>query len=98
MAIENSLEIIQQCNDFLIKSSARFSTTLLRASKDLIRYSGQFWDDDMKKFRTGRNRIYLSLNNWNVLCNAIASPLSSSPWQRERDAGVAEGRETPPRR
>ncbi|MBQ5531863.1 MAG: hypothetical protein IIT98_07690 [Kiritimatiellae bacterium] len=24
--------------------------------------------------------------------------LSSSPWQRERDAGVAEGRETPPPR
>ena len=83
MAIENSLEIIQQCNDFLTKSSARFATTLLRASKDLIRYSGQFWDDDMKKFRTGRNRIYLSLNNWNVLCNAIASPLSSSPWHTE---------------
>lgn len=83
MAIENPLEIIQQCNDFLTKSSARFATTLLRASKDLIRYSGQFWDDDMKKFRTGRNRIYLSLNNWNVLCNAIASPLSASPWHTE---------------
>lgn len=83
MAIENPLEIIQQCNDFLTKSSARFATTLLRASKDLIRYSGSFWDDDMKKFRTGRNRIYLSLNNWNVLCNAIASPLSSSPWHTE---------------
>lgn len=83
MAIENSLEIIQQCNDFLTKSSARFATTLLRASKDLTRYSGSFWDDDMKKFRTGRNRIYLSLNNWNVLCNAIASPLSSSPWHTE---------------
>lgn len=83
MAIENSLEIIQQCNDFLTKSSARFATTLLRASKDLIRYSGQFWDDDMKKFRTGRNRIYLSLNNWNVLCNAISSPMSSSPWHTE---------------
>ena len=83
MAIENSLEIIQQCNEFLTKSSARFATTLLRASKDLTRYSGSFWDDDMKKFRTGRNRIYLSLNNWNVLCNAISSPLSSSPWHTE---------------
>jgi len=83
MALENSLEIIQQCNEFLTKSSARFATTLLRASKDLIRYSGQFWDDDMKKFRTGRSRIYLSLNNWNVLCNAISSPMSSSPWHTE---------------
>lgn len=83
MALENSLEIINQCNDFLTKSSARYSATLLRASKDLVRYSGGFWDDEMKKYRTGRNRIYLSLNNWNVLCNAISSPLSASPWHTE---------------
>lgn len=83
MAVENSQQIIQECADFLEKSSARYSTTLLRASKDLTRYSGGFWDDDMKKYRTGRNRIYLSLNNWNVLCNAIASPLSASPWHTE---------------
>lgn len=82
MEIENQ-DIIHQCNDFLTKSSARYSKTLLRATKDLNRYSGGFWDDDMKKFRTGRRRIYLSLNNWNVLCNAIASPLSSSPWHTE---------------
>jgi hypothetical protein len=83
MAVENPQQIIQECADFLEKSSARYATTLLRASKDLTRYSGGFWDDDMKKYRTGRNRIYLSLNNWNVLCNAIASPLSSSPWHTE---------------
>lgn len=83
MAVENPQQIIQECADFLERSSARYSTTLLRASKDLIRYSGSFWDDDMKKYRTGRNRIYLSLNNWNVLCNAIASPLSASPWHTE---------------
>lgn len=83
MAVENPQQIIQECADFLEKSSARYSTTLLRASKDLTRYSGGFWDDDMKKYRTGRNRIYLSLNNWNVLCNAIASPLSASPWHTE---------------
>lgn len=83
MAVENSQQIIQECADFLEKSSARYATTLLRASKDLTRYSGGFWDDDMKKYRTGRNRIYLSLNNWNVLCNAIASPLSASPWHTE---------------
>lgn len=83
MAVENPQQIIQECADFLERSSARYSTTLLRASKDLIRYSGGFWDDDMKKYRTGRNRIYLSLNNWNVLCNAIASPLSASPWHTE---------------
>lgn len=83
MAVENQQNIIQECADFLEKSSARYATTLLRASKDLTRYSGGFWDDDMKKYRTGRNRIYLSLNNWNVLCNAISSPLSASPWHTE---------------
>lgn len=81
--MEDNNEIIQQCNEFLTKSSARYSKTLLRATKDLNRYSGGFWDEDMRKFRTGRHRIYLSLNNWNVICNAISSPLSASPWHTE---------------
>ena len=65
--MEDNNDIIQQCNEFLTKSSARYSKTLLRATKDLNRYSGGFWDEDMRKFRTGRHRIYLSLNNWNVI-------------------------------
>jgi len=81
--MEDNNDIIQQCNEFLTKSSARYSKTLLRATKDLNRYSGGFWDEDLKKYRTGRHRIYLSLNNWNVICNAIASPLSASPWHTE---------------
>lgn len=78
------LDIIEQCSAFLSKSSRRFASTLMRATKDLRRYSGNFWDDDFKKaYRSGKNRTYLSLNNWNVMCNAIASPMSASPWHTE---------------
>lgn len=81
--MENT-DIIQQCNEFLGRSSRRYSATLSRATSDMNRYSGQFWDDDFKKqYRTGENRIYLTLNNWNVICNAIASPMSASPWHTE---------------
>lgn len=82
--IDNELDIIKQCGEFLSKSSSRFSGTLSRATQDLRRYSGNFWDDDFKKqYRSGKNRACLSLNNWNVICNAIASPLSASPWHTE---------------
>lgn len=83
MEMENT-SIIEQCTDFLKKSSRRYSKTLMRASKDLRRYSGDFWDDDFKKaYRSGKKRLCLQLNNWNVMCNAISSPLSSSPWHTE---------------
>lgn len=83
MEMENT-SIIEQCTDFLKKSSRRYSKTLMRASKDLRRYSGDFWDDDFKKaYRAGKKRLCLQLNNWNVMCNAISSPLSSSPWHTE---------------
>ena len=81
---KDSLDIINQCSDFLSRSSRRFAGTLKRATKDLRRYSGDFWDDDFKKlYRPGKKRVNLSLNNWNVICNAIASPMSSSPWHTE---------------
>lgn len=77
-------EIIKQCTDFLRRSSRRYSKPLQRATKDLRRYSGNFWDDDFKKsYRPGKNRLCLTLNNWNVICNAISSPLSASPWHTE---------------
>lgn len=77
-------DIITQCKEFLSKSSRRFSSTLKRATNDLRRYSGSFWDEDfIKRYRPGKKRIRLSLNNWNVICNAIASPLSASPWHTE---------------
>ena len=82
--MNENLDIIEQCTEFLRRSSRRYSTTLMRATKDMRRYSGDFWDSDFKKqYRNGKNRTYLQLNNWNVICNAIASPLSASPWHTE---------------
>lgn len=79
-----NLDIITSCSDFLRRSSSRYSTALLRANQDLRRYSGNFWDDDMRRqYRSGKKRMCLTLNNWNVICNAIASPLSASPWHTE---------------
>ena len=81
---QETLDIINQCSDFLSRSSKRFAKTLNRATKDLRRYSGEFWDDDFRKlYRPGKKRACLALNNWNVICNAIASPMSASPWHTE---------------
>lgn len=81
---KNDKDIIAQCCEFLGKSSKRYSGAMKRASNDLRRYSGKFWDDDFKRtYRPGKKRLCLSLNNWNVICNAISSPLSASPWHTE---------------
>ena len=77
-------EVINNCNNFLAKSDSRFNSVITRALSDLQVYSGDFWNDEFKKkYRRNKNRVNLSLNNWNVLCNAIASPVSNSPWHTE---------------
>lgn len=77
-------EIINNCNSFLYKSDARYNFVINRALEDLQIYSGDFWNDKFrKKYRRNKKRLNLSLNNWNVLCNAIASPVSNSPWHTE---------------
>lgn len=82
--IDNETQIIEQCNTFLRKSDTRFNKVITRALNDLQMYSGDFWTEEFKKrYRRNKNRVNLSLNNWNVLCNAIASPVSNSPWHTE---------------
>lgn len=77
-------EIINNCNSFLHKSDARYNYSITRALKDLQTYSGDFWNDEFrKKYKRNKKRLNLSLNNWNVLCNAISSPVSNSPWHTE---------------
>jgi hypothetical protein len=77
-------EIIENCDKFLTRSDTRFNSVINRALEDLQIYSGDFWNDRFKKkYRRNKNRLNLSLNNWNVLCNAIASPVSNSPWHTE---------------
>jgi len=75
--------IIEQVNEFLCKSDARYNVTITRAVNDLKRYSGDFWNSTtVKKYKRGK-RINLSLNNWNPMVNAISSPISNSPWHIE---------------
>lgn len=77
-------EIINNCNSFLHKSDARYNMVITRALEDLQTYSGDFWNDKFrKKYKRNKKRLNLSLNNWNVLCNAISSPVSNSPWHTE---------------
>lgn len=77
-------KIIDECNEFLQKSNNRYSDEMNNAVNNLRRYSGKFWDDEYTRtYRKGKNRLALSLNNWNVIVNAIASPISSSPYHIE---------------
>ncbi len=77
-------KIINECNEFLQKSNNRYSDEMNKAMNNLRRYSGKFWDDEYTRtYRKGKNRLALSLNNWNVIVNAIASPISSSPYHIE---------------
>ena len=77
-------EIIECCEDFLRKSDTRYNTPISRAINDLELYSGNFWNETMrKKYRKGKTRICLAMNNWQVISNAVASPFSNSPWHAE---------------
>lgn len=86
-------KIIDECNEFLQKSNNRYSDEMNKAVNNLRRYSGKFWDDEYTRtYRKGNNRLALSLNNWNVIVNAIASPISSSPYHIElSNKNVNEG-------
>lgn len=75
--------IIEQCREFLNKSDARYSRTIIRAVNDLKRYSGDFWNTEYTNKYNRKNRVNLSLNNWNPMVNAISSPISNSPWHVE---------------
>ena len=79
----NQEELLNQVNSFLVKSDNRYNTTIQRAVDDLRRYSGDFWNTKtVRKYKRGK-RVNLSLNNWNPMVNAIASPISNSPWHVE---------------
>ena len=75
--------IISQCNAFLVKSDSRYANTIKRAVNDLRRYSGDFWNKETVTQYKRNKRTNLSLNNWNPMVNAIASPISNSPWHVE---------------
>lgn len=76
-------QILRDCNDFLRRSSQRYSRAINLAIKDLRRYSGTFWDSELVSEWKRTKRRNLSMNNWNTMANAISSPVSNSPWHCE---------------
>ena len=76
-------EILRDVNDFLKRSSNRYSSSIEKALTDLRRFSGNFWDNELTAEWKRGKRKNLSLNNWAVMCNAISSPVSNSPWHIE---------------
>lgn len=73
--------------DFLERSSNRYSYDITNAKKALLTYSGDFWTDEVrKKYKRTKKRMCLSMNNWNVIVNAIFSKFSKSPWHIHIDA------------
>ena len=88
-------EIIKCCSDFLRKSDVRYNASVTRAMNDLELYSGNFWNEDMRKqYRKGKTRVCLSMNNWQVISNAIASPFSNSPWHAELTEKIEPEKQT----
>lgn len=75
-------EIICELQDFLIKSSNRYSADIGRYITDLEALNGNFWTDEVKKTykRTSSRKFCLHFSDWAVLANAISSPYSNSPW------------------
>ena len=88
-------EIIECCSDFLRKSDVRYNASVTRATNDLELYSGNFWNENMRKqYRKGKTRVCLSMNNWQVISNAIASPFSNSPWHAELTEKIEPEKQT----
>ena len=83
--IENDNEIIEKVQEFLTKSSTKFSREINQQITDLDAFHGNFWSTDLKKQykRAGKTRFCLHFSDWSVLANAISSPYSNSPWHIE---------------
>lgn len=75
-------KIICNLQEFLDKSSRKYSGEVSQQVSDLAAFNGNFWTNDLrKKFRrSGKNKFCLHFSDWGVLSNAIVSPYSSSPW------------------
>lgn len=80
MAENDDDNILEDVVDFLKKSSAYYSGFVARKKRDLEIYSGNYWNDATRKKWKRSKRRCLAVDNWSVLCNAIVSPLSNSPW------------------
>lgn len=81
----NENDIIERVQEFLTKSSAKYSSEVNRQITDLDSYNGNFWTDEVKKTykRASKRKLCLHFSDWSVLVNAITSPYSNSPWHIE---------------
>lgn len=84
--------IIEKVQEFLQKSSAKFSSEMKKQITDLDAFHGNFWTDSVKKQykRTSKRKLCLHFSDWSVLANAIASPYSNSPWHIELLSRIGE--------
>lgn len=82
---EEETRIISECQKFLTKSSARYSSDTQKQINDLEAFNGNFWRDEIKKLyrRTNKRKFCLHMSDWSVLANAIVSPFAKSPWHDE---------------
>lgn len=78
-------EIIRKCQEFLKRSSSRYSGQVQKQVSDLEAFNGNFWTDTVRKIylRTGKRKFCLHFSDWSVLANAIVSPFTRSPWHTE---------------
>lgn len=84
--------IIEKVQEFLQKSSAKYSSEMNKQITDLDAFHGNFWTDSVKKQykRTSKRKLCLHFSDWSVLANAIASPYSNSPWHIELLSRIGE--------
>lgn len=75
-------DILEQCLDFLKRSSQKYSNENAKQVRDLELFNGDFWDEKTKKeyHRTSSKKLCLHFSDWSVLANAIASPYANSQW------------------
>lgn len=77
-------EVINSCQEFLTKSSTRYSSEIIKQVRDLECFNGNFWDEDtLKRYGRAKKKFNLMFSDWSVLTNAIVSPYSNSPWHIE---------------
>lgn len=90
--LDNDDEIIEKVQNFLTKSSNRYSKEVSKQIADLDSFHGNFWTEEVRKQykRTSARKFCLHFSDWSVLANAIASPYSNSPWHIELLSRIGE--------
>lgn len=73
-------EIIRQCQDFLNRSSSRYSSERSRQCRSLEACSGKFWDRKLMKDWKREKKRNLDFNKFGVQIDSASSPYTNSPY------------------